>query len=50
MTLTPVRVYSIIESDTYKMGGGENPSDYDKKITTEKPPGTVWTENRGGCY
>jgi len=42
--VTPVTYTNVIESDTYKWGGGENPSDDDENNSTEKPPRTVWTE------
>ena len=37
-TVTGVTDTNVIESDTYKGGGGENLSDDDEKISTDKPP------------
>jgi hypothetical protein len=42
--ITPVIYESVIKSDTYKSGGGKNPSEDDENNLTEKPPRTVWTE------
>jgi len=44
VTVTGVTDTNVIESDTYKGGRGENPSEDDENNSTEKPPRTVWTE------
>ena len=43
--VTPVTYTNVIESDTYKGGGVQNPPETEKNNNTEKPPVTVWKEN-----
>ena len=44
VSVTPVRVDSVIESDTCKGGGVQNPPESEKNNNIEKPPVTVWKE------
>jgi hypothetical protein len=44
LCLTPVRDRSVIESDTCRGGGVQNPAETEKNNNIEKPPVTVWKE------
>ena len=49
MTLTPVRVDSVLESDACE-GGVQNPPKNEKNNNIEKPPVNVLNKKRGIYY